>query len=127
MGSDGSTQMEQSLINDIPNVIKDWYQHLIAFLNAQNYSIYESLLEYINHLIKLRQIFISNGLSLNQVKKLKLDMVETIQTGNALIGKEVLLRDDQTGSLVLNYDFMKMYRLHAQSNSILYSINFKSL
>ncbi|CRL05400.1 CLUMA_CG018000, isoform B [Clunio marinus] len=103
------------IVDEITTVLKEWHEHFKKFFlngNSNLKVIREKMLE----LIKLRAQMLSGNLPVDELKDITLKATSEIDTGNKLLGLDMVVRDDNGNILDINQtSTTQLYHHHVRA------------
>ncbi|KAG5670986.1 hypothetical protein PVAND_001211 [Polypedilum vanderplanki] len=103
------------IVDEITTILKEWHEHFKKFYLTNNPNL-KVLREKMLELIKLRSQMLSGNLPVDEMKDKKMKATSQIDTGNKLLGLDMVVRDDNGNILdINNTSTTELYEQHVQA------------
>ncbi|OLL24073.1 Dedicator of cytokinesis protein 1 [Neolecta irregularis DAH-3] len=101
-GDETELGQKEPLIDEISAAVREWHTHLHPLLQNQNYSLFNTIVEYINQLESCRQKLLSCIFTEGELEKVRSEAVWRLTEGNRIRpGQgEIILRNEVDGRVL---------------------------
>ncbi|KAL7025415.1 hypothetical protein ACKWTF_013468 [Chironomus riparius] len=105
------------IVDEITTILKEWHEHFKKYFLTNNSSL-RAFREKMLELIKLRSQILSGNLPVDEMKDIKTKATSEIDTGNKLLGLDMVVRDDNGNILDINQtSTTQLYEQHVQATN----------